>query len=305
MRISTIDIGTNTILLLVAETKGNRIEKILRDEQVIARLGKGVDKRRMIDQDAFLRAAGFLNSYRETSDKLGSEKIIAVGTSALRDAANKREFCEFVLQKTGIGIEILPGEEEAEWTFRGAIGEAEETAGNFTVLDIGGGSTEIISGSRSKILRKVSLDIGCVRIAERVLRAHPPTREMVSEARALVRGALGSFDAAGINSSRAIAVAGTVTTLAAIRLNLDHYDPKRVEGFVLRFHDVREEFDRLKMKTIGELRAIRQVSPGRADILLAGVLILQEFMETARLSEIRVSDRGLRYGIVLREILRR
>jgi exopolyphosphatase/guanosine-5'-triphosphate,3'-diphosphate pyrophosphatase len=259
----------------------------------------------VIDREAFQRALSFLTSYRETSEKFESERVVAVGTSALRDASNRREFCEFVHQKIGMTIEILSGDEEAEWTFRGVIGEDEETAETFTVLDIGGGSTEIISGTRSKILRKASLDIGCVRIAERVLLAYPPTEEMVAEARALVRSALGTFDFAGINSSRAIAVAGTVTTLAAMRLRLEHYDPEKVEGFVLVLDDVREEFDRMKTKTIDELRAIRQISPGRADILLAGILILQEFMETARLPEISVSDRGLRYGIVQRELLRK
>ena len=302
MTISVVDIGTNTILLLVAQNEGHRIAKILHDEQVIARVGKGVDERRLILRESFERAADFLSAYRRTSESLKAERIIAVGTSAIRDAQNRDDFCEFIRQKTGITIEVLSGDEEAEWTFQGAIGENGGTSGNFTVLDIGGGSTEIIFGSRAKILRKVSLDIGCVRISERVLRAQPPTKEMVASAQTLIRKALERIEFDGINTSTAVAVAGTVTTLAAMRLRLDEYDPASVEGFELRRRDVEEEFERLQGKTIDQLRSIRQISPGREDILLAGVLILREFMEWGRLEEIRVSDRGLRYGIMLREI---
>ena len=304
MTISVIDIGTNTILLLVAQTEGRRIGKVLHDEQVIARLGKRVDERRLIQQESFERAANFLAAYRRTSERLDSERITAVGTSAIRDASNRKEFCEFVRRKTGITIEVLTGEEEAEWTFQGAIGENSGTSETFTVLDIGGGSTEIIVGTRAKTLQKVSLDIGCVRISERVLRSLPPTKEMISNAQSVIREALGKVEFDSINASTAVAVAGTVTTLAAIRLRLAEYDPTRVEGFVLRLRDVEEEFDRLKEKTIDELRTIPQISPGRADILFAGVLILRELMEWGHLDKITVSDRGLRYGILLREIRR-
>lgn len=304
MRISCIDIGTNTILLLIVEAKGGKIAEVLHDEQVIARLGKGVDEHRIIDSETANRVADFLYSYRDISHKHRSEKIIAVGTSALRDAANKREFCHDMLQRTGIEIEILSGDDEAEWTYRGAIGDAGNRAQNFTVLDIGGGSTEIISGKSDALSQKVSIDVGCVRLTERFLRASPPTSGEISECRSFIRSSLSMVDLSQSKNSRVIGVAGTLTTLAAIYLRLAHYEPSRVEGCVLESKAIKRIFDQLKMKTHEEMMRVPQISPGRADILVAGMVILMEFMEAANLSEITVSDRGLRYGIILRELQR-
>ena len=304
MRISSIDIGTNTILLVIADVDANSIVRVVHDEQVIARLGKGVDEHHFINQETFRRAADFLRSYRDTSKKFQSEKVIAVGTSALRDASNKREFCEFILQTVGISIEILSGSDEAEWTCRGAVVGIDTLTKNFTVLDIGGGSTEIISGIRSQILNKVSLDIGCVRVTERLLRTSPPTAQEIIETRSFIRKHLTPIEfVQGV--SHAIGVAGTVTTLAAMHLQLAQYDPKQVHGYELHYNDVLQSFNLLKGKTFDEIKSIPQISAGRADIILAGVMILLEFMEAAGLEKITVSDRGLRYGIVLREIERR
>ena len=305
MKISSIDIGTNTILLLVAETDNENIVSIIHDEQVIARLGKGVDEHRVINHETFHRVADFLRSYADTSRKFQSEKTVAVGTSALRDASNKEEFCEFILRDTGIDIEILSGNDEAEWTYRGAVGESDDASESFTVLDIGGGSTEIISGTHSNVLHKVSLNIGCVRVTERLLRTSPPTPHEIDEARALVRKHLEPIDFARTGLSRVIGVAGTLTTLAAIHLQLPHYDPERVHGYELHYDGIRQAFNQLRGKTLDEIKSIPQISPGRADIILAGVIILLEFMDIASLEKITVSDRGLRYGIVLREIERR
>jgi exopolyphosphatase/guanosine-5'-triphosphate,3'-diphosphate pyrophosphatase len=304
MRISSIDIGTNTILLLIVEAKGGNIARVLHDEQVIARLGKGVDEHRIINSETANRVAEFLYSYRGTSHKYRSEKIIAVGTSALRDASNKREFCDDMLQRTGVEIEILSGDDEAEWTYRGALGAAGSGAQIFTVLDIGGGSTEIISGISKTLSQKVSLDVGCVRLTERFLRTSPPTSHEIFECRSFIRSNLSNVDLTQSRNSRVIGVAGTLTTLAAIHLRLTHYDPSRVEGCVLEREAVGRIFDQLRMKTHEEIMRVPQISPGRADIVLAGMIILQEFMEAANLGEIAVSDRGLRYGIILRELQR-
>lgn len=304
MRISSIDIGTNTILLLIVEAKGGKIAKVLHDEQVIARLGKGVDEHRFINSETANRVAEFLCSYRGTSHKYRSEKIFAVGTSALRDASNRREFCDEMLQRTGIEIEILSGDDEAEWTYRGALGDAGSGAQTFTVLDIGGGSTEIISGTSKTLSRKIILDVGCVRLTERFLRTSPPTSQEISECGSFIRSNLSIVDLTQSKNSHVIGVAGTLTTLAAIHLRLTHYDPSRVEGCVLERGAVGRIFDQLRTKTREEMMRVPQISPGRADILVAGIVILLELMEAARLSEITVSDRGLRYGIIFRELLR-
>ncbi|HTR81549.1 MAG TPA: Ppx/GppA phosphatase family protein [Bacteroidota bacterium] len=302
MRIGVIDIGTNTILLLVVDVDENGIVRTVHDEQVIARLGKGVDEHRVINDETLRRVSGFIETYLSTCRALKTEKVIAVGTSALRDAANRREFCDFMYRSHGLQIEILSGDDEAQWTFRGALSANRNPEGMFTVLDIGGGSTEIILGNTARIVKKTSLDIGCVRISERMFRSLPPSEQMLADSQKLIRTALSSCDLGGISFSVAIGVAGTVTTLAAIALNLQQYDPSRVEGFVLSVEDVKGEFDRLKKYTLEETTAIRQISPGRADIILAGVLVLLEFMTAAGLKKIAASDRGLRYGIALREV---
>lgn len=302
MIISSIDIGTNTILLLVAEAKHGKIVKVIHDQQVIARLGEGVDRNRVISNAAFLRASGFLSSYRQTALQLHSDKIVAVGTSALRDAINGKEICAGIAASTGINIEILSGDDEAQWTFFGALTGNEAPGERFTVIDIGGGSTEIISGTSSTIDEKVSLDIGCVRITERMLSPLPPSEHRLAAARKFVADAIVASLPFGVGSSRAIGVAGTVTTLAAINLKLKEYDPSKVHGHVLHKEDIHSAVQFLAMKSIEEIRKIPQVSPGRADVLLAGSIILLEFMEAGNLEEITVSDRGLRYGIVLREI---
>ncbi len=304
MRISCIDMGTNTILLLVADTDNERITGVVHDEQVIARLGKGVDEHHVINEETMQRAAGFLKAYAETTRKLNSEKTIAVGTSALRDATNKAEFHKFIASETGIDVEIISGDDEAEWTYRGAIGE-DVAANLYSVLDIGGGSTEIISGTASVINRKRSLDIGCVRMTERYLRTSPPMSLEVAEAQRFIRTQLKSADLGPVGNSKVIGVAGTVTTLAAIHLQLSTYDPKIVQGHILSYDEIRQIFNQLRIKTIEEIRNIPQISHGRGDIILAGTLILLEFMEAVGLEELTVSDRGLRYGIILREIGRR
>lgn len=299
MKLSIIDIGTNTILLLIVEIDHSGITSVLHDEQVIARLGKGVDEHRSISRETFERALQFLQAYRKTSENLHAEKIIAVGTSALRDAVNRDEFCAYIQSNAGITIEILTGDEEAEWTFRGAVSGFNGDV--FSVLDIGGGSTEIISGSHSHIVTKVSLDIGCVRITERFLKTSPPTSLEIAEARTFIQHAFGKTDLSTISESNVVGVAGTVTTLAALHQKLPTYDSHRVEGSVLSYDDIRNLFTHLRIKTLEEIRAVPQISPGRADIILAGILILLEFMEAADADSITVSDRGLRYGIALRE----
>ena len=304
MTIASIDIGTNTILLLIADIGENGIAGVVLDEQVIARIGKGVDENRVIDRETFHRAAGFLRAYRERSKRMGAERIIAVGTSALRDAANREEFRTFILRETGIAIEILSGSDEAEWTCRGAVVGIDTSAGNFTVLDIGGGSTEIISASRSRILNKMSLDIGCVRVTERLLQTSPPTDRALAKTKAFIRQQLEAVAFVQPTPPLAVGVAGTLTTLAAIKLQLARYDPKKIHGSELHVGDIAASFKMLRGKNIEEIRAIPQISAGRADILLAGIMILMEFMEAAGLARIVVSDCGLRYGILLREIER-
>ncbi|MFA6540565.1 MAG: Ppx/GppA phosphatase family protein [Bacteroidota bacterium] len=302
MRIASIDIGTNTILLLIADVTSTGIHRVVHDEQVIARLGKGVDAARMISPGTFRRVTAFLADYKKRCGEFRVDVIIATGTSALRDAANSGEFCQFVLEQTGISIEIISGEEEAHWTYRGGISEFAHRSNSFSVIDIGGGSTEIIVGDARVIAQKTSLNIGSVRITERFLKTSPPDKESIAEAQHFVKSLMPHEILRIIPSTLAIGVAGTATTLAAIQQRLPLYEPSKISGFQLSPSMVRSMLEDLRGKNIEEIKSIPQISEGRADIIVAGIIILLEFMEAANLQTLTVSDRGLRYGIVLREI---
>ena len=290
--------------MLIAEFSSDGRLTVLRDEHVIARLGKGVDEHRAITPEATERVLGFLRSFRDLSDQLRSERIIACGTSALRDAVNGPQFIESVRQKLGLELRVLSGDEEAGLTYLGAVSEflrpGEEQ--NFGVLDIGGGSTEFVLGTGTTIQRKQSLEIGSVRLTERVLKTSPPSSPAMNEALNEIRAQLDSLPPVPPRT-QLIGVAGTLTTLAALDLQLSAYDPSRVSGHVLTLDTVKEIFNHLRTKSVEEILSYPQVLPGRADVLLAGILILLEVMRRVNADRITVSDRGLRYGIAIREFM--
>ncbi|MFZ4619023.1 MAG: Ppx/GppA family phosphatase [Bacteroidota bacterium] len=304
MRIASIDIGTNTILLLIAEPRSDGSLNILHDEQVIARLGKGVDSERVINQETFVRVSGFLKEYKRTCDRLGAEKICAVGTSAVRDAKNRKEFISAMEEQTGILIEVLSGDDEARWTYRGGISEFAGKAEQYSVVDIGGGSTEIIVGNAEGIVSKVSVDIGSVRLTERILKDSPPETAALIEAHEFIASQIPSEAVRLIPQTFAVGVAGTLTTLAALHQALPAYDRTKVSGYTLTLNDIGALFGSLKDKSVSQIAAFPQISAGRADIILAGILILMGYMERSGLQKITVSDRGLRYGILYRELER-
>lgn len=306
MRLATIDIGTNTILMLIADFAADGTITAVRDEQVIARLGKGVDAYRRITAETFSRVLGILQKYKSTAESNHVDKIIACGTSALRDASNSGEFIQNVKDTLGVEITVLSGQEEAELTYRGAVSEFLRPGleRSYAVLDIGGGSTELTIGRQDAVIRKSSLDIGCVRLTERILKSSPPNALAITQALSEVRSWVSTLPQL-LPTTRLIGVAGTVTTLAAISLKLQTYDPAHVSGHFLPIEVVMRTFDQLKTKTIGEmLRSFPQIQLGRADIILAGVLILMETLKRFNVKGITVSDRGLRYGIALREFWR-
>ncbi len=304
MRIASIDIGTNTILLLIAELRPDGSLNILHDEQVIARLGKGVDSERMINQETFVRVAGFLKEYKRTCDRLGAERICAVGTSAVRDAKNREDFITAMEEQTGIRIEVLSGDDEARWTYRGGISEFTGKAAMYSVVDIGGGSTEIIVGDANGIISKVSIDIGSVRLTERILKDSPPETAALIEAHDFIASQIPPDAVRQIPQTFAVGVAGTLTTLAALHQRLPEYDRTKVSGYALTSHDIGAMFGSLKDKSVSQIAAYPQISSGRADIILAGIMILMGYMERSGLQRITVSDRGLRYGILYRELER-
>lgn len=210
--------------------------------------------------------------------------------------------CSFILNKVGIRIEVISGKEEALWTYHGAISEFMGQADYFSVVDIGGGSTEIITGNTDAVISTASIDIGSVRLTERMLKTSPPTQAAIIVAQDYILSEIPDDQAPSFRQALTIGVAGTVTTLAALHQRLPHYSASKVSGYKLSDDDIASMFTMLKDKTVEQIRAYPQITAGRADIILAGILILMGLMKKRGLQHITASDRGLRYGIIYREI---
>jgi exopolyphosphatase/guanosine-5'-triphosphate,3'-diphosphate pyrophosphatase len=303
MIFSTIDIGTNTILMVTASVNNDGTVQILGDEHEIARLGKGVDATRTILPETFDHVAEYLLRYRRIAESLGSERIIAFGTSALRDARNNHEFIAAMHERTGIDIELLSGEDEAALTYRGALFGLKIGAERRGVLDIGGGSTEIATGEGDHLKQSISIDIGAVRITERFFTSLPPSVEQIEAARDYARNELSRvFDLP--EDTSVVGVAGTATTFGAISQQQKQFNAETLNGYRLSRQTISAISARLSRLTLEEIRGIDGVHPGRADVLPGGGIILDEFIRRYDLSELLVSTRGVRYGVMLREVER-
>jgi exopolyphosphatase / guanosine-5'-triphosphate,3'-diphosphate pyrophosphatase len=277
VRVAAVDLGTNSTRLLVADVNGELTEVVRR--LVITRLGEGVDERRKLLPLPIARVRNVLSEYRRELESLGAERTLAIATSAVRDAENGEAFLGEIEWSYGFATRLLSGDEEAELTLRG-IGSVD--AGTL-VVDIGGGSTELqVTGTELR----TSLDIGCVRLTERF-------GEDVSAIRAHVRGLLPELEA-----EHAIGVAGTVTTIAALDLGLEAYDPERVHGHSISNESVHAQTGRLASLTLDERTAIG-VEPGRAGVIVAGAAILTEILDRYRLDAIRASERDILHGAAL------
>lgn len=304
MNLATIDIGTNTVLLLVASIDDAGGISPLIYEQRIPRLGKGVDASRRLQPEAMERVVAVLQEYRKLIATLPVEDVIVCGTSAVRDAANRDELSARIKAHTDWNLEVLSGENEALWTYRGAVSGVPD-ADRATVIDIGGGSTEIIVGNRRTIKQKISLDIGSVRLTERFFRHDPPTHPELETAIDMVEDEIaraGRFEFAG---SRLIGVAGTATSLALLAQGIQKFDLHAVTNYRMTADSVTYLFRTLRGMPSGMILDQSPVMAGRADVIVAGCLILREMMEHLRFDEMIVSERGVRYGLVLREWERR
>ncbi|MBC8044361.1 MAG: Ppx/GppA family phosphatase [Rhizobacter sp.] len=302
-RIAVIDIGTNTALLLIADLdhKTNRVVPVLGRQEII-RLGRGVDENRVIHKVALERLMICLENYRTVIYEQGVSRIIATGTSALRDAANREEILNEVKRNAGINIELLSGEAEAELTFKGAIAGFSNLPSRMLVLDIGGGSTEIVLGSPTQVIEMTSIDIGSVRISERFFKHSPPTDEEFAAAKAFLTvefaNQLSHFITAREN---VFAVAGTATTVAQLVQGHQVYLPEAIHGYALRYENTRALLEILKQCSASEIEEMG-VNHGRADVITAGALILHQFMRIFGSKQVTVSDQGLRYGVAMREL---
>lgn len=299
-RVAAIDIGTNSVLLLVASGSAESLAPEL-ERATITRLGEGVDRTRKLDPKAVERTLACLAEYARELSARDVDALEVVGTSAMRDAAGGSEFTEAAAALLGVRPRTIDGLEEAALTFAGSLSGL-ALRGAVSVFDVGGGSTEIIEGdveSRDAPQNAVSLDVGSVRLFERHVRHDPAStaeRALVVED---IRRALATTKRPS-GASTLVGVAGTVTTLAAIELGLDDYDSARVHGHTLSLESVSALADRLAILTLEERRALPGLEPKRADVIVVGAEIVRQVMLWSAQAELVVSDRGVRWGLAER-----
>lgn len=299
MRVAAIDVGTNSTRLLVAEEAPGGFRPLERRMQ-ITRLGEGVDGTRRLSRGALERTLGVIADYAATCGELEVERLRVAGTSAVRDARNRDEFFAGVEALTGTAPELLSGEQEALITFAGATSDL-AAGGEVMVVDIGGGSTELITGRAGAPERFVSLDIGCVRLFEKHLASDPPAAHELAalraEAAAALEGARAELGARP--GGRLVGVAGTVTQLALLKAGLPVYDPDVTHHAVLSHGDVRALARRLASLPYEQRRRIKGLEPGRVDVIVAGAEILLAVLEVFDRPEVIASERDILDGLVL------
>jgi exopolyphosphatase / guanosine-5'-triphosphate,3'-diphosphate pyrophosphatase len=300
-RAATIDIGTNTVLLLVAERTANGALHAVAERATITRLGQGVDRTRRLSSDGIARTRDCLSEYARVVREVGAECISVAGTSAMRDASGGEEVREIVRCLFGVDAWVLSGEDEARLTFRGAIGGLSIPSDeDVTVFDIGGGSTEVVMGRPGPdgphIAFGESYDVGSVRLTERYIAHDPPSTD---ERNTVTRAARSAFaDVPRRRESRPpIGVAGTMTTLASVSLGLTEYDARRVHGLEMTVAELRRVVTHLATIDLDARKNLAGIEPKRADVIIAGGLVALALLNHWGASSTRVSDRGVRWGL--------
>lgn len=292
VRVAAIDLGTNSTRLLVADVEDGRLDEVAR-RLTITRLGEGVDERRRLLPLPIARVRNCLAEYRRELEALGAARTLAVATSAVRDAENGEAFLGEIEWSYGFTTRLLGGDEEAALTARGVLA-GRPPLEHALIVDIGGGSTELVLCSDGVPEYSTSLDVGCVRVTERFLGSDPPAPAELAEAAAHVRSLLPPLEVRS-----AIGVAGTVTTLATLDLGLAEYDPQRTHGHRIPRASVEEWLARLAALTNEERERIPGIEPGRAPVIVAGLVVLREVLDAYGLPEIEVSERDLLHGAAL------
>jgi len=295
-----IDIGTLTLRLLVARVLDGRLRE-LDSERRVVRLGEGLQPSGRLQPAPMARAIATLVEWMPRIEKGGAREVVAVATSAVRDAANRDEFLAEVKRKCGWDVTVLSGDEEARLSLLGIRVGLPPDADRYIALDIGGGSTEFMKAAPDQPPVMVSINEGVIRLTEACLRSDPPKPEDVAAARTRIRNNLNAVkDKLGaVAGFRLVGTAGTITTLAAMDQQLEAYVPKRIQNYRLSWDAVRRILGDLTSRTNAQRRELKGLEPGREDLMVAGTLILLECMERFGFVECLVSDYGLREGILI------
>jgi len=285
MRVGVVDLGTNSTRLLVADVDGGTVHEVAR-RTTITRLGEGVDERRRLLPLPVARVRNVLSDYRRELEQLGAERVLAVATSAVRDAENGEAFLGEIEWSYGFATRLVTGEEEAELTRRG-VADGRGLENGTLVLDVGGGSTQLITAGD-----RLSVDVGSVRLTERHLRSDPPSAGELAAAAADLRSVLPD-----LQPTDAVGVAGTITTLAA--LELGGYDRDRVHGHWLSRESIEAQLERLASLPLAKRSELQGLEPERAPVIVGGALVVREVLERYGLSGLEASERDLLHGAAL------
>ena len=302
MRVAVVDIGTNSTRLLIAEVSGDGGLTELDRRSVVTRLGEGVDATGALGEVPQQRVFAVLESYAEAMDAERCEVRTAVMTSAVRDASNGAAFAETVRERYGLVGRTLSGDEEAQLSYAGATAARDAADGRpLLMVDIGGGSTELVVGAAGRVGFHVSTQAGVVRHSERHLPTDPPDAAGIEALAADVRTVFALAVPEDVRASvrQAVAVAGTATQCAAIDLGLEPYDAGRTEGHVLRLAVLEDIGTRLAALPLAERVKVRGLDPDRAPTIVAGVVILLEVLRAFGLEEVEVSERDILWGVAL------
>ena len=297
MRVAAIDCGTNSIRLLIADIHDGQFKEVHRQMEIV-RLGQGVDKNKAFDPEAIERTLKVTGEYAQVIAAKGVEAVRFCATSATRDASNRQIFIDGVKAILGIEPEVIPGEEEAALSFMGATKELSVLDGPFLVVDIGGGSTEFVLGTE-RVESARSVNIGCVRMAERHLNQQPPTLDSVASATRDIDAAISEAakDVAMTTAKSLVCVAGTATTVAAAALELSEYDRYAIHLSRIparKVHDVAAMFQAMSRE---EIAALGYMHPGRVDVITSGSLVLSRVLRATGATEFIASESDILDGI--------
>lgn len=295
-RLGVIDIGTNSIKFHVAELTLERKIVTILDEIEITKLGEGLRETGVLSYDAMIRNRDVISKFVSKARSLHVDKMIGVGTMALRRAENALEFIDMIKKANDLEIKVISGEEEASLSYQAALSGLEQREEDIAIFDTGGGSTEFIFGNKKDIQRKHSVDLGALTVTESYFKEDPVKDGDLKRALEDIRHI---FEDHGVGGSitQLIGVGGTVTSLAAVKHKMTQYDPDIIQGSMLGLEELNEQIALYASKTIQERKRIVGLSPKRAEIILGGACIVKVIMEMMSMDFLTVSNRGLRHAL--------
>lgn len=296
-RYATIDVGSNSVLLLIAEKTPAGNWHFLEERSEISRLGENLQNTSNLKPEAMERTIAVLSEYVKIAHNYKVEQIVAAGTMALRSAQNSTDFIDKAVKECGLEVEIIPGTEEARLSFLAVQKGLHIQTEQILVFDVGGGSTEFILGDNESITDKISLNIGAIRLTENILTSNPVTiHELLRASVAIERDLEDWIPPKGATTYAGIG--GTITTITAVAQKMVAYDSTKIQGMVLQHQEIIRQIEMYQAKTLAERQEIAGLSPKRADIILAGALIVHAILHKVKAREVMVSAQGLRHGIL-------